>query len=85
MVKISLTKEECRQLLEMIEIASWVLGGHSDPPAANLARYEAVYQRMLSIIAGFASSGLVVADAQSGHFQPGPGFDDPGLMSETDE
>lgn len=84
-MKMNLTRDEYRQLLEMIEIAAWVLGAHSDPPGDSLARYEAIYQKMLKIAYEAGHGGLVVEDLDSGQLRLGPGFDETGMMSDIDE
>ncbi|MBI1195663.1 MAG: hypothetical protein GC138_07445 [Gammaproteobacteria bacterium] len=82
---MNLTRDEYRQLLEMIEIAAWVLGAHSDPPGDSLARYEGIYQKMLKIAQEAGHNGLVVEDEESGRLRLGPGFDETGMMSDIDE
>jgi len=84
-MKMNLTKDEYRQLLEMIEIAAWVLGAHSDPPGDSLARYETIYQKMLKLAVESGHGGLVVEDPESGQLRLGPGFDETGMMSDIDE
>jgi len=84
-MKINLNKDEYRQLLEMIEIAAWVLGAHSDPPGQGLARYEELYQKLLRIVAEGGQASLVIEDPESGRLRLSPGFDDTGMMSDIDE
>jgi len=84
-MKMNLNKDEFRQLLEMIEIAAWVLGAHSDPPGDGLARYEALYQKLLKMAVDGGQGGLVAEDPDTGLLRLGPGFDETGMMSDIDE
>ena len=47
-MKIDFTKEEYRYLLDMVEIAEWVLNSHRTYPSDEIRVYSEVNQKILS-------------------------------------
>ncbi len=47
-MKINFTKNEYRFLLDMVEIAEWVLNAHKSKPSDEVEKYSELYQKILS-------------------------------------
>jgi hypothetical protein len=51
-MKINFTKKEYRLLLDMVEIAEWVLNAHKSDPSDEIKKYSDLYQKILSYAKG---------------------------------
>jgi hypothetical protein len=47
-MKLNFTKNEYRLLLDMVEIAEWVLNAHRTGPSDEIKKYSDLYQRILA-------------------------------------
>jgi hypothetical protein len=61
-MKIDITKKEYRQLLDMVEIAEWVLNSHSTGPSDQIREYSGVYQKILSHAKDMGCENLITYD-----------------------
>lgn len=61
-MKIEFTKKEYRQLLDMVEIAEWVLNSHSTGPSDETKEYSDIYQKILSYAKDMGYENLITYD-----------------------
>ena len=61
-MKINLTKNEYRLLLDMVEIAEWVLNSHRTDPSYETKKYSELYQRILSHAKDMGFENLITYD-----------------------
>lgn len=61
-MKIDITKKEYRQLLDMVEIAEWVLNSRSTGPSDEAKEYSDIYQKILSYAKDMGYENLVTYD-----------------------
>jgi len=61
-MKIEFTKKEYRQLLDMVEIAEWVLNSHSTGPSEETKEYSGIYQKILSYAKDMGYENLITYD-----------------------
>jgi hypothetical protein len=61
-MKIDISKKEYRQLLDMVEIAEWVLNSHSTGPSDETKEYSDIYQKILSHAKDMGYEKLITYD-----------------------
>ena len=61
-MKINFTKKEYRLLLDMVEIAEWVLSAHKSKPSDEVEKYSELYQKILSRAKEIGFENLIVYD-----------------------
>jgi hypothetical protein len=61
-MKINYTKKEYRLLLDMVEIAEWVLHSNRSDPADETKKYSELYQEILSHAKGMGFENLITYD-----------------------
>ena len=61
-MKINFTKKEYRLLLDMVEIAEWVLSAHKSKPSDEVEKYSELYQKILSRAKEMGFENLIVYD-----------------------
>ncbi|SHO53615.1 hypothetical protein [Desulfopila aestuarii] len=61
-MKIHLTKNEYRSLLEMLSMAEWVMHSHPTDSNENCQQYDSVIQKLLSFYQNFKCEDLVEHD-----------------------
>ena len=61
-MKINLTKNEYRLLLDMVEIAEWVLNSHRTDTSDETKQYSALYQKILSHAKEMGFENLITYD-----------------------
>jgi hypothetical protein len=61
-MKINFTKNEYRLLLDMVEMAEWVLNAHRTDPSDEVKKYSELYQRILSHAKEMGFENLITFD-----------------------
>jgi len=61
-MKINFTKNEYRLLLDMVEVAEWVLNAHRTDPSDEVKEYSEVYQKILSHAKEMGFENLITYD-----------------------
>ena len=61
-MKINLTKNEYRLLLDMVEIAEWVLNSHRTDSSDEIKQYSELYQKILSHAKEMGFENLITYD-----------------------
>jgi len=61
-MKIDITKKEYRQLLDMVEIAEWVLNAYGTGPSDETKEYSDIYQKILSLAKDMGYENLITYD-----------------------
>ena len=68
-MKINFTKKEYRLLLDMVEMAEWVLNAHKTASSDEIKKYSDFYQKILSYAKDMGFENLIVYDKDlDGHF-----------------
>ena len=67
-MKMDFTKNEYRQLLDMVEIAQWVLNSHRTDPSDEIKEYSEVYQKILSYAKDLGFENLITYDKDLGGY-----------------
>ena len=61
-MKINFTKNEYRLLLDMVEMAEWVLNAHRTDPSDEIEKYSELYQKILSYAKEMGFENLITFD-----------------------
>ena len=61
-MKINFTNKEYRLLLDMVEIAEWVLNSHRTDPSDEIKKYSEIYQKVLSYAKEMGFENLITQD-----------------------
>lgn len=61
-MKINYTKNEYRLLLDMVEIAEWVLNAHKTASSDEIKKYSDLYQKILSYAKDMGFENLIIYD-----------------------
>ena len=61
-MNINYTKKEYRLLLDMVEIAEWVLNAHKTASSDEIKKYSDLYQRILSYAKDMGFENLIIYD-----------------------
>ncbi|MFW6303600.1 MAG: hypothetical protein ACOC2L_03170 [Candidatus Sumerlaeota bacterium] len=69
-MKIELTREEFRNLLDMVYMADWVMNAHTTQLREETAPYKEIEQKILSYAEEMGFQELVQHDEKSGRFFP---------------
>ena len=67
-MKINFTNKEYRLLLDMVEIAEWVLNSHRTDPSDEIKKYSEIYQKVLSYAKEMGFENLITYDKNLGGF-----------------
>lgn len=67
-MKINFTKKEYRSLLEVIQIADWVLHAHDNEPRKDTQSIENVFQKILAHADEMDCGDLVELETESGEY-----------------
>ena len=67
-MKINYTKNEYRLLLDMVEMAVWVLNSHRSNPSDEIMKYSEIYQRILSYAKDMGFENLITYDKDLGGY-----------------
>jgi hypothetical protein len=67
-MKINYTKKEYRLLLDMVEIAEWVLNAHKPDPSDEINIYSELYQKILSHAKEMGFENLITYDKDLGGY-----------------
>ena len=67
-MKINFTKKEYRLLLDMVEMAVWVLNSHRSNPSDEIMKYSEIYQRILSYAKDMGFENLITYDKELGGY-----------------
>jgi L-rhamnose mutarotase len=59
-MKINFTKKEYRLLLDMVEMAEWVLNAHKTASSDEIKKYSDLYQKILSYAKDMGFENLIV-------------------------
>jgi len=59
-MKINFTKKEYRLLLDMVEMADWVLNAHKTASSDEIKKYSDLYQKILSYAKDMGFENLIV-------------------------
>lgn len=69
-MKINITKKEYRTLLDVFEIADWVLHSYKTADDPETERYRVLEQKFLSLAKDMGFKHLVEYDAKTGQYFP---------------
>jgi L-rhamnose mutarotase len=61
-MKINFTNKEYRLLLDMVEIAEWVLNAHKTASSDEIKKYSDLYQKILSYAKDMGFENLIIYD-----------------------
>jgi hypothetical protein len=61
-MNIEISKDECRDLLEVLHIANWVMHAHETEPDPGTERYDRIIQKIYSLANTEGLGSLVEAD-----------------------
>lgn len=75
-MKINITNKEYRTLLEVLEIADWVMHGHRTDDPKDRERYREFEQKIFSLAEEFGCDDLVELDQKSGRYYPTRQYED---------
>jgi hypothetical protein len=75
-MKIDITKEEYRALLDVFHIADWVLHAYKTEEGTETGEYRALEQKILSLAADMGFDHLVEFDADTGKYFPTREYED---------
>jgi len=67
-MKINFTKKEYRLLLDMVEIAEWVLNAHRSNPSDEITKYSEIYKKILSYAKEMGFDNLITYDKDLGGY-----------------
>lgn len=67
-MKINFTNKEYRLLLDMVEIAEWVLNSHRTDPSDDIKKYSEIYQKVLSYAKEMGFENLITYDKNLGGY-----------------
>jgi hypothetical protein len=67
-MKINFTKKEYRLLLDMVEMAEWVLNAHRCNPSDEIKKYSEIYQKILSYAKDMGFENLITYDENLGGY-----------------
>jgi len=67
-MKINYTKKEYRLLLDMVEMAEWVLNSHRTTPSDEIEKYSEIYQKILSYAKEMGFENLIAYDKSLGGY-----------------
>ena len=67
-MKINYTKKEYRLLLDMVEIAEWVLNAHKTASSDGIKKYSDLYQKILSYAKEMGFENLITCDENLGGY-----------------
>ena len=67
-MKINFTKKEYRLLLDMVEMAEWVLNAHRSNPSDQIKKYSDLYQKILSYAKEMGFENLITYDKNLGGY-----------------
>lgn len=67
-MKINYTKKEYRLLLDMVEMAEWVLNAHRSNPSDEITKYSEIYQKILSYAKEMGFENLITYDENLGGY-----------------
>ena len=75
-MKLNFSKKEYKALLEVLQIADWVLHSFKTEPDPETAGYRDLAQKLLASAADMGFKHLVRQDARTGRYLPSPEFAD---------
>ncbi|MEW6219864.1 MAG: hypothetical protein AB1634_10070 [Thermodesulfobacteriota bacterium] len=65
-MKVNISQDEYRQLLDVFQIADWVMRAHRTEEDPRTARYQPLQQRLLGLAPEMGCPDLVTGDAEQG-------------------
>jgi len=65
---INYTKKEYRLLVDMVEVAEWVLNAERSNPSDEIKKYSEIYQKILSYAKDMGFENLITYDENSGGY-----------------
>ena len=81
-MKVTITKKEYRVLLDMLEVADWVLRSYKVEDDPETAEYLALEQKFLALAKDMEAGNLVDFDAETGNYQTSDVFEEQSRMME---
>jgi hypothetical protein len=84
-MKIDFTKEEYRYLLDMVEIAEWVLNSHRTNPSDEIRGYSEINQKILSYAKDMGFENLITYDKDLGGYFATAEYEESEHMSYIEE
>lgn len=81
-MKINITKQEYRALLDLLGIAGWVLHAHRDDNATRTAEYRAIEQKIYAMAAEYGYEDLIVHDEEENKYFPTAEYEEEGPVLE---
>jgi hypothetical protein len=67
-MKINFTKKEYRALLDVIQIADWVINSHETEEREDTEEFDALFQKLLSHAEEMGFAGLVERSSKDGKY-----------------
>jgi hypothetical protein len=75
-MKINLTKKEYRALIDMLQIAQWIILSYRVESSPETEKYRSLEQKLLSFAEEMGLKRLIQYDEQSGTYFPSKPFQD---------
>lgn len=75
-MKLDITKEEYRDLLDLLYMGNWVLHAHKTEEDPRTKPYDAVIQKIYSSAGTAEFDTLIEYDPRDGRYYPAPEFED---------
>jgi len=84
-MQIEISKKEYRSLIDMIQIASWVLNAHKIEKDSSLKKYDDIKQKIYSLASEMGCEELILYDEKLKAYFPTRKFDEGQGMGYIDE
>ncbi len=75
-MNVDISKEEYRDLLDLLYISHWVLHSHASEADQRTAPYEKLIQKFHGLAKVMGHAGLVEFNPETGSYQPSAAFED---------
>lgn len=75
-MNVEITKEEYRDLLDLLHIASWVLVAHKTEKDPRTEKYDTVIQKFYALAEEMGSGSLIEHDSHAGKYHPTREFEE---------
>jgi hypothetical protein len=75
-MKIDITKEEYLDLLDLLQIASWVIVFHKTKVEPDIAKYDSIIQKCYALARDMGRGDLIEYDSGTGKYRPAKAFEE---------
>ena len=77
-MKVDITRQEYRTLLDLLGIAGWVLHAHRNDEAPRTSGYREVEQKFYALAAEYGCEDLIVHDQEEDQYYPTAEYEEEG-------